>query len=369
MMEEPAIPASSANEPSITELLDAALPFDGLDDLLWRLSAVWQLTFSPAAGVIAVLDVPERTMHRIRLGADAETLPAPTDALEQSLRDWLPADSGSATTWTPLAASGRVFAGVLLSFADESARRICPSPWATAAARLLDQARRDEHRFLSAKLESLAEFAAGAGHEINNPLASIILSAQSMARDETDRERLRLLGVIGGQAYRVRDMIGDTMLFARPPEPKPERVDLSQAVSEVAEKFAEQARERSVHIDVDCPNEVAINADPVQLAIVISELLRNSLHAVTDGGRIQLQTRIAPRTGDAELVVSDDGSGLSDIDRRHLFDPFYSGRQAGRGLGFGLPKAWRIATNHGGWIAVDEQAESGVTIVVRWPAG
>ncbi|MDF1743086.1 MAG: histidine kinase dimerization/phospho-acceptor domain-containing protein, partial [Gimesia sp.] len=71
------------------------------------------------------------------------------------------------------------------------------------------------------KLEAMAEFAAGAGHEINNPVATIVGRVQMLLKGETDPDRRQSLATIGGQAYRVRDMIGDAMLFARPPDPRP----------------------------------------------------------------------------------------------------------------------------------------------------
>src|SRR5882724_357569 len=82
------------------------------------------------------------------------------------------------------------------------------------------------------KLRALAEFAAGAGHEINNPVATIAGYAQQLLADETDPDRRHALATIGAQAYRIRDMIGDVMLFARPPQPRPEQIDLTAAVRE-----------------------------------------------------------------------------------------------------------------------------------------
>ena len=71
--------------------------------------------------------------------------------------------------------------------------------------------------FLRAKLEALAEFAAGAGHEINNPVATIVGRAELLLKGETNPERRQALLTIGAQALRIRDMIGDLMVFARPP--------------------------------------------------------------------------------------------------------------------------------------------------------
>jgi len=227
-----------------------------------------------------------------------------------------------------------------------------------------------EQRLRDAKLAALAEFAAGAGHEVNNPLASIIICAESLLRGESDPERRRLLATIGGQAYRIRDMIGDVMLFARPPKPAFEELDLAATVRHVISRFSGQAAERRITLAGDHDAVVTIQADRVQLSIVVSELLRNSLQAVEDGGTIRIDVRPVDEAAGADglLIVSDDGRGLSEADRQHLFDPFYSGRQAGRGLGFGLSKCWRIVTGHGGRIDVSENARAGLTFTVRWPA-
>ncbi len=67
------------------------------------------------------------------------------------------------------------------------------------------------------------------------------------------------------------------------------------------------------------------------------------------------------------IRMRDDGPGLRPEERRHVFDPFYSARQAGRGLGLGLSKAWRIVTNHGGRIEVQSQPGRGATFTIVWP--
>lgn len=226
-----------------------------------------------------------------------------------------------------------------------------------------------EARLRDETLAALAEFAAGAGHEINNPLATILICAQRLQASLSDPEQRRLVATIGGQALRVRDMIGDVMLFARPPAPRLEPVDLSTVMADVLDRFRGSLAEQRIATTIDTPAGVSVMADPTQLRVVVSELLRNSIHAQPDGGRITIACRlpVSPESDLAVLSVTDSGTGLDEVSRRRLFDPFYSGRQAGRGLGFGLCKVWRIVTNHGGRIDVAEPAGGGLAVTIHWP--
>jgi signal transduction histidine kinase len=222
-------------------------------------------------------------------------------------------------------------------------------------------------------LRALAEFAAGAGHEINNPLATILGHAQLLLRDETGPDRRLALETIGGQALRVRDMIGDLMLFARPPEPRFEPDDLVLAVREVVARFQQEAGTRRVRLSLELPETATLVVDRTQLRVVISELLRNAIEAcvsrVQRPGEAPLGRVTVKVTGDPEgwwLEVTDDGPGLSELDREHAFHPFYSGRPAGRGLGFGLCKCWRIVDQHGGTMSLENRPEGGVAARVKW---
>jgi len=220
-----------------------------------------------------------------------------------------------------------------------------------------------------AKLRALAEFAAGAGHEINNPVATIVGYVQQLLAGETDPDRRHALSTIGAQAYRIRDMIGDVMLFARPPQPRPEELDLAFVLRETVSKFADEAQAVVVDIQIQAEVLIPILADPVQLRVVISGLLRNSFEALGQWGKVAItaSTIEEPGRSTALFSVADDGPGLTAVEKEHLFDPFYSGRQAGRGLGFGLSKVWRIVTLHGGRIEVDTPAAGGVVFTIHWP--
>jgi len=222
----------------------------------------------------------------------------------------------------------------------------------------------------AARMASLAEFAAGAGHEINNPLATISGRVQLLLREERDPERRRALATIGGQAYRIRDMIGDLMLFANPPEPRPESLNLTAVVENVCRTMAEAIAAAGCRLTLETWENVPIWADPQQLEIVVCCLMQNSLEASSECGTIVVRTWQV-ETGDSRsacLSITDSGIGLDVTQGRHLFDPFFSGRQAGRGLGFGLSKCWRIVTNHAGRISVASNPGETTTFEVVWPA-
>lgn len=248
-----------------------------------------------------------------------------------------------------------------LSVAEEELFRL--------STKLAEQWRACDRELRERKLEALAEFAAGAGHEINNPLATIAGRATLLLRTETDPERRRALEMIGGQAYRVRDMIGDAMTFARPPAPQPTTFDPLTEIRGLLATFAARFAEAHIVVQVTGTDSLMMEADREQFRVFVSCLLRNELEALSAGGEFSINIQRVPR-GNHDVVritLRDNGPGLSEADREHLFDPFYSGRPAGRGLGFGLSKCWRIVRMHGGNISAGGAADAGFWLTADWP--
>ncbi len=223
-----------------------------------------------------------------------------------------------------------------------------------------------DDRLQTAKLDSLKEFAYGAGHELNNPLANIASRAQTLLREETHPERRRRLAAINTQAFRAHEMLADMMLFARPPQLAPELVDLVQLAGEVLAGLAEDAAAQQTALRPPTRREPAnVAADPVQLRVALRAICANSLEALGRGGNVGIEIS---QQGDAtEITVRDDGPGISADIREKIFDPFFSGREAGRGLGFGLSKAWRIIALHGGQIVVHSEPGRGATFTIALP--
>ncbi|MGD9722752.1 MAG: sensor histidine kinase [Pirellulales bacterium] len=246
-------------------------------------------------------------------------------------------------------------------------------------------------RLETEKLDALKELAYGAGHEINNPLANISARAQTLLTQERDPERRRLLAAINTQAFRAHEMIADMMLFARPPEPELAAVDLAELIASIAKELGPQAAEQHTELVCRTPAVLHARVDSTQVRVAIRALCSNALEALGEGGRVELaasagepspaaDSRTLPAEPDSapansraavetvQITVADNGPGISPTVRQHIFDPFYSGREAGRGLGFGLSKCWRIVQMHGGQIDVESRPGAGACFTVRLPA-
>jgi signal transduction histidine kinase len=224
------------------------------------------------------------------------------------------------------------------------------------------------------KLESLKALAYGASHEINNPLANISTRAQTLLREESNPERRRKLAVINSQAFRAHELIADMMLFARPPELCPATVDLTGLVDEVIAEILPEAEEQGTTIErVTSDDPVPATVDGGHLAVALRALCNNSLEAIGSGGRIEIFVQACDAPADScggqwvEILVSDTGPGIPLEARGHLFDPYFSGREAGRGLGLGLSKTWRIVNEHGGRIDAESRAKQGTTFTIQLP--
>lgn len=224
-----------------------------------------------------------------------------------------------------------------------------------------------------ALLEAMAEYAAGAGHEINNPLASIIGQAQLLLKSDTSVERRQALETIGAQAWRVRDMIGNSMLFARPPVPQRTVFPLIPAIQDVFGGLSQTAEENRVALNLLAQDDrVQLKADRSQISNALAQLIRNSIQAIASksaAGNVEVEVRCDVE-GVVEILVRDDGPGLQgETVRRHLFSPFFSGRSAGRGLGFGLSLAWQIVRMHQGLLFHQTPVSGGAEFLIGMPEG
>ncbi|MBX3422832.1 MAG: HAMP domain-containing histidine kinase [Pirellulaceae bacterium] len=215
------------------------------------------------------------------------------------------------------------------------------------------------------KCEVLYQLAYGLSHELNNPLANIAARAGVLLEKCHQHSDRLLLESILDSALRGAEMLGDLMLVARTPQLRLEDVDLAEFGSQVQQRGADWARLRQVHFDCLWQLTDIVSLDRRLLEEVIWAVLRNALEASLPGQTV----RLTAGRSDNQLTVQidDQGAGLSQQALKHCFDPYYSGREAGRGLGLGLTKARRLAQIHRGHVKLANRATGGcrASVVVQ----
>jgi len=250
----------------------------------------------------------------------------------------------------------------------------------------------------SERLAAVGEMAARMAHEIRNPLAAISGSVQVLQsstdgdpmRANTDSERGRLMDIVVREVDRLNDLIRDFLLYSRPAPLRAEEVRLADLVEEVA-KMSEAQPAEGVQIDLDLDSHLTISADRAQLIAVIWNLWNNALEAISGPGRLSVRlSRIdgeptqdrstsgrneegAGFAGDsmnrrgALLEIEDTGSGIPIEVRERIFEPFYTTKPDGTGLG--LATVQRIIEQHGGSIQVSSDENVGTCFRIRLERG
>lgn len=242
---------------------------------------------------------------------------------------------------------------------------------ATMVKQLLQLAKLQEDR-VADKLLAIQHLAYGASHEFNNPLANMATRAQTLARDESDPNRRKTLQTINAQAFRGFDMLANLMHFAKPPQMDWQRFDVCQltktALADVTRFFSQPGAPTQNAIDFDVQEELPeVDGDPAQLLVAVKSVLRNAMET---GGAVGLKVHESSMPdGKAAILwcVSDRGPGLPFQRWSQMFDPFFSGREAGRGLGFGLAVSYQVVRQHSGQLEVEQGDPTGLLIQLRIP--
>ena len=222
------------------------------------------------------------------------------------------------------------------------------------------------------KLATLGTLAAGIAHEIRNPLTSLKarlftlekhLHSVPAARKDTD--------IISAEIARLERIVQNVLSFARPSEPKFETIGAGAVIGEVQGLMSPDLERRGVHLEVESGPELFIHADSGHLKQVLVNLVRNSAEAIDGAGTVTLRKRMtrAPLGGretDAVILeVADNGRGITPEVEKRLFDPFFSTKETGTGLG--LPIAARIVEKHGGILQYRTLPGYGTTFGVVLP--
>ena len=197
------------------------------------------------------------------------------------------------------------------------------------------------------RLAAVGRLASGMAHEIRNPLASISGSVQLLLEAENvSQADRRLMSIVVREADRLSELLTDFLLFARPKPPSPEMVDVSLVLDELAELLRADARFEGIVIEKEYSPAVEIYLDRSQVRQALWDLAVNSAEAMEDGGILSLGVLAEMNC----IYVEDSGPGIPEEVQGQIFDPFFSTKEKGTGLG--LASVYSIVEAHGGSLEV-----------------
>lgn len=197
------------------------------------------------------------------------------------------------------------------------------------------------------RLAAVGRLASGMAHEIRNPLASISGSVQLlMEADHVNPEDHRLMGIVVKEAERLSGLLTDFLTFARPKAPEKRNVDICTVIAELLEILGNDPRFKRVKIETQCPEKWIVAIDHGQVWQVLWDLAVNAVEAM-DGKGVM---RIGVVAESGEVFIEDNGPGIDAAIVDKIFDPFFSLKEKGTGLG--LASVYSIMEAHGGRVKV-----------------
>ena len=214
------------------------------------------------------------------------------------------------------------------------------------------------------KMAAVGEMGAGLAHEIKNPLASITGSIQ-LLREEIpcDTGQDKLMQIVLREADRLSALVGNFLLFARPPSGNSVPIELDNAIPETIRLVEQDRRCRNaVTIKQSGQAGLWITMDPDHFRQILWNLLLNALEAINGEGQVGVHLD-ASRNGHVAVRISDDGCGMSDEQMKNIFDPFYTSKPHGTGLGLSIVHS--ILESYDGWLEVDSQVGKGTHFTMK----
>jgi putative nucleotidyltransferase with HDIG domain len=306
-------------------------------------------------------------------------------------------EDGTATGgyyWIPMVADGVCIGGVVwAAMGDERERlagqavelRAVAGGWGMAlrTAQIRDESRTlaenlaetnrklqtAQGEVLRAKMvTSIAEMAAGAAHEMNNPLAIISGRAQLLAGQVQDEKLKAVAKQIYEQSHKLTDIITELMDYAKPTPAKRERTDLLRLMDRAVRAAKTRCEPGQRVIQVSTNDVPGVLVDGLQIAAALQEIVENAMQATEVDGKVTVAAAYDAYSGRVVVKIEDDGIGMDEGTLKRAFDPFFSQKMAGRRRGMGLSKALRWIEGSGGTIRLESQPGKGTRAIILLPA-
>ncbi len=215
------------------------------------------------------------------------------------------------------------------------------------------------------KLATIGELAAGAAHEIRNPLTAIQSTLQYLStRIQAEKEK-KLLANALKETKRINEILTALLSFSRPSDIKKEKNDIITILEDSLDLISIQAKKYKITISRDYPmTPILLNSDKAQLKQLFLNILLNSAQAMKEGG--ELKIKVHPKDNHKILItVTDTGEGIPEDKLDNIFNPFFTTKRGGTGLGLSI--CYGIIESHLGEIEVKSKANQGTTVLITFP--
>jgi len=359
---------------SLMEWIQTGELFESRDSEINAIARRMRVRMDPEEGVLAKTVLEKRSFN---------VLDAATDPLVK--KDFLETLKVNSFATVPLVAKGRAIGAILVDnlftrrpITDHDIRFL--TMFAHQAALAIDNAvihsnmetmNRDirvihEQLAQSEKMAALGAMMAEITHEIRNPLVSIGGFTRRLARKVTDPDAKKYIDIILSEVGRLEKIIHDNLAYIKNVGPQFSRTPLNNVIEEVLLVYEDELRQRGIRIERNLsPEALSLDIDPQQMKQAVVNLIANAAEAMEKGGTLTVRTYPGADSREAVMEIGDTGPGISPESMHNLFNPYYTTKV--RGTGLGLPITHRIIQAHKGNIVFHNKETGGAVFSIRLP--
>jgi len=230
--------------------------------------------------------------------------------------------------------------------------------------KMMDQLSASHRKLMqTASLAAVGELSSSIVHEMRNPLSSVKINLQALRKKvEGDANYAELADIASEQVVRLEKMLADLLNYGKPLHLATTRISFGDLAKEILELVRQQATEKAVSVTIENElDQTPITADPEQTRRALTNLVANAIQAAPHGGAVRISAKTI-ESNRAIISVCDNGRGISETEKEKLFQPFFTTKEGGTGLG--LANVKKIADYHGWNIAAENLPEGGAVFTI-----
>jgi signal transduction histidine kinase len=234
---------------------------------------------------------------------------------------------------------------------------------------MLERNNMQEQLNFTERLASIGKMASGVAHEINNPLVSVVGFAQMLLDSELPDDVKEDIAIIHRDAQRASTVANNLLAFSKTVELQKKRMNINELLEKTIETRTYEHRSNNIEVALNLAQDLPeIMGDYSHLQQVLLNIIINAEHSMVEaqnGGNLNITTELLD--DNVKISIADNGLGIRQKNLGHVFDPFFTTREVGEGMGLGLSICHGIVTQHDGKIYVESEVGQGSTFIIELP--